>query len=340
MTITLGDLSVRYVNQLKKAAEAAGADIGAELAQYKLDNDLLSEAQARISIPRFMRFGHDVMAAHQLPELGLLMGKSIEPSVMGLAGLTAACAATLDRTLETLIAFETLNSKNARGHSQFYEEGSFYIAEFYSVSPYNQYNFFIVDMALSIQCHLLQSLCDSTVKPAFIEIEFAEPEYAEHYERALGRSPKFRQKRNALGFRKADLHKHSRLANPVTFQECKQLCEAQLALMQQDQTFLDQVMNAISPLLNSPNLTLDEVASRLEMPAWTLQRRLKDENTSFTALLDETRKSLALIYLKDPRYSLGEIAYLLGFAYPNAFQRAFKRWMGIAPGEYRKNELN
>ena len=98
-------------------------------------------------------------------------------------------------------------------------------------------------------------------------------------------------------------------------------------------------MNAISPLLSSKQLTLEQVATHLEMPPWTLQRKLKAEDTSFRELLDETRKALALIYIRDSQYSLGEIAYLLGFAYPNAFQRAFRRWTGKAPGEYRSSVL-
>ena len=98
-------------------------------------------------------------------------------------------------------------------------------------------------------------------------------------------------------------------------------------------------MQEISPLLQTQTLTIEQVANRLDMPPWTLRRKLKQENLNFKDLLDDTRKALALIYLRDPQYSLGEIAYLLGFSYPNAFQRAFRRWQGVPPGEYRQTQL-
>ena len=67
----------------------------------------------------------------------------------------------------------------------------------------------------------------------------------------------------------------------------------------------------------------------------TLQRRLQEENSSFQQLLDETRRELAVQYLAQPDRSLLEIAYLLGFADPSNFFRAFRRWFGTTPGEYR-----
>jgi len=72
------------------------------------------------------------------------------------------------------------------------------------------------------------------------------------------------------------------------------------------------------------------------MPDWTLRRKLKEEGTSFQALLDNMRKELALGYMRDTQMNFGEIAYVLGFSTPGAFQRAFKRWTGETPGDYRR----
>ena len=78
------------------------------------------------------------------------------------------------------------------------------------------------------------------------------------------------------------------------------------------------------------------VASALRMSTRTLQRRLQDENTSFQQLLDETRRELAMQFLRQKRMTLLEIAYLLGFADPSNFFRAFKRWFGMPPGQFRE----
>lgn len=82
--------------------------------------------------------------------------------------------------------------------------------------------------------------------------------------------------------------------------------------------------------------TARQVARELHMSERTLERRLADEGTTFKALLDDVRRRLALEYLGNDRIELGEIAFLLGFSQPPAFHRAFKRWTGKTPLEYRR----
>jgi AraC-like DNA-binding protein len=72
------------------------------------------------------------------------------------------------------------------------------------------------------------------------------------------------------------------------------------------------------------------------MSTRTLHRRLYEEGTSFVDLLDETRRELAAGYIRRSDYSVGEVAYLLGFAETSSFNRAFRRWTGMSPSEYRR----
>jgi AraC-like DNA-binding protein len=85
--------------------------------------------------------------------------------------------------------------------------------------------------------------------------------------------------------------------------------------------------------------TLREAARELLMSARTLQSRLKTENTSYNRLANEVRKELAIRYLAQPEYSVGEIAYLLHFSEPSAFQTAFRKWTDATPREYRQRVL-
>jgi len=78
------------------------------------------------------------------------------------------------------------------------------------------------------------------------------------------------------------------------------------------------------------------IAKRLAMSERTLRRTLAREQTSFRAVLDEVRGRRAELLLGDPRLSLTEIAFALGFAEHSAFTRAFKRWFGVAPARYRR----
>lgn len=92
---------------------------------------------------------------------------------------------------------------------------------------------------------------------------------------------------------------------------------------------------ACARLLNGKAPTLDQVARELGVSGRALQRHLQAEGTSWRAVLDKTRYSLALRYLKQPQISIADIAFLLGFSEPSAFHRAFKHWTGQTPQQFR-----
>lgn len=83
--------------------------------------------------------------------------------------------------------------------------------------------------------------------------------------------------------------------------------------------------------------TASTAARALATSERSLHRRLAEEGTSFGALLDECRASLARRYLADPHLSIDEIAFLLGYSEASTFQRAFRRWTGEAPGAFRRS---
>jgi AraC-like DNA-binding protein len=83
-------------------------------------------------------------------------------------------------------------------------------------------------------------------------------------------------------------------------------------------------------------MTLDAIARRLHLSERSVQRRLEEEGTRFADLVDEVRRELALRYIADERLALGEVAYLLGYAEPSPFHRAFKRWTGTTPAAARR----
>jgi|GEM_PF-721346 len=82
--------------------------------------------------------------------------------------------------------------------------------------------------------------------------------------------------------------------------------------------------------------TLDRnrVADALNMSPRSLQRKLATEGTSYQSLIDQVRENKSIEYLSVPNLSLTEVAFLCGFSDPASFNRAFKRWLGVSPGEY------
>lgn len=89
------------------------------------------------------------------------------------------------------------------------------------------------------------------------------------------------------------------------------------------------------PLRRSRPTSWEDIAEILQMTSRTLRTRLGEQGRSFQAILDDLRHQLALDYLGKSDLSLAEISALVGFTDPSNFQRAFKKWTGTSPSEYR-----
>lgn len=112
--------------------------------------------------------------------------------------------------------------------------------------------------------------------------------------------------------------------------------EAELARHRQGTSFRARVVALLSDH-GLAGLELSTVASTLHMSARTLQRRLEDEGVQFNELVDAARVDAAKRLLADPTVSLTAIAIDLGFADLATFSRAFKRWTGMPPGQWRRS---
>lgn len=102
------------------------------------------------------------------------------------------------------------------------------------------------------------------------------------------------------------------------------------------QSMTDKVKGLLSRDVGREMLAAEQVAARLGVSVTTLRRHLQHEGTSFQRLKDGSRMEAAFHYLSCPDYITGDIAKQLGFDDSSAFFRAFKRWTGLTPGEYRK----
>lgn len=100
---------------------------------------------------------------------------------------------------------------------------------------------------------------------------------------------------------------------------------------------LAKIRETVRAVLEDGQPQLADVAKRLKTSPRTLQRRLGAEGTSFQDVVDSVREELARIYMADTKrkYTVGELAYLLGFSEISALSRAFKRWTGMTPTQWR-----
>jgi AraC-like DNA-binding protein len=101
------------------------------------------------------------------------------------------------------------------------------------------------------------------------------------------------------------------------------------------ESVLSQIRTVLSPRLGEKVPGMSEMARRLALSPRTLQRRLTAEGKTYKELLDTVRREHAELLLADRSLAVAEVGYLLGFSEPSAFHRAFKRWKGMSPLEYR-----
>ena len=101
----------------------------------------------------------------------------------------------------------------------------------------------------------------------------------------------------------------------------------------------NRVRAALFELFATGEFSKETIAKKLAVSVRTLHNRLADEGMSYQEILDETRQKLAQQYLRQSQHTVGDVAFLLGFSDFSNFSRAFKRWTGKTPSDYRKEML-
>lgn len=335
--LSLGDISVNFAKIILNTLTEMGFATTDLRKSFSLNDEFLATPDARISIPKYMRLGHQAILMTGRPDLGLVFGAKTHNSATGLAALAAQCAPNLEAALRLLIDMETLSSQNSRGKSRFYIEDERAVCHFYSISPYNRYNHFVVDAMLSTWWNFCQSHTSYNVQCHHIEIEYPKPSHADLFENHFDCPILFGQKRNALVLKRHHHQKRLQESCTATFIKMTEFCEQEKHRRSSGTSTADQVVDLISANLTGTPPDIEAIARKLGIAGWTLRRRLAREGFKFQTLLDDTRNALAHTYARDTEHNFTEIAFLLGFSSPSAFQRAFKRWSGMSPGSYRSS---
>lgn len=146
----------------------------------------------------------------------------------------------------------------------------------------------------------------------------------------------FSSDRDAVLFANATLDQPNRLADKGITQFLLGHLEQELASASKVTDLKDRIRDLVARSLSEGLPKMEDIARRLGISARSLHRRLSADGLSFQALTEATRQELAEGLLSDPHYSLAEIAFLTGFAEQSSFNRAFKRWVGETPANYRR----
>ncbi len=192
----------------------------------------------------------------------------------------------------------------------------------------------VPDIALSVALSMCRTNAGDALCPVQVTLRRARPADVGPWERFYGCKVQFGAKDNSFTLAKSDADRPLPTANRPLAGVFDGLLTEQLAKLSKSDVvsrckaeFLQQLASG------EPNA--DDIAQRLHMSPRSLQRKLAEVDTTYKQLVDETRRDMALGYVADRTKSITDITFLLGFSGQSAFTRAFKRWTGMSPTDYR-----
>ncbi|WP_165856218.1 AraC family transcriptional regulator [Marinobacter sp. JSM 1782161] len=270
------------------------------------------------------------------PAIGLHMGEIVDPDRMGLLGHVFFNCDTLGDAITQYVRLHQLINETV--HLSFTCRDELAILTWQAQDPAH-YCRQDMDRTLSATVNRARYFIHPQLDIAWVQVAHEAPGYDDEYRRILDCPVHFGAPAMALAFSDRYLTRPIPHRNPYVHSAMLKQVNTLLARLQTRRRFSRKVRRLISKQMASERIDADSLANQLHMSRQTLYRRLKKEGMSFQELVEHVRKDKALRYVASDRYALGEIAFLLGFSELSAFSRAFKRWTGESPAQYRARHL-
>ncbi len=172
-----------------------------------------------------------------------------------------------------------------------------------------------------------------------VTVRHDKPDNISEYEKVFPCPISFSQPDNSLVFNAVSLNHPISFPNKDLLNLFEQYAKEILAKISTHDSLPKKVSQILINILqrgDSPSVEL--IAMKLNMSIRKLQGLLEQERTTYKQLLHSVKKELAFSYLSDSQLSPAEVSYLLGFSEPSAFYRAFKKWTGNTPGQFRATQ--
>jgi len=264
--------------------------------------------------------------------IGLTFAELIQPSALNGLGLAWITSDTLKDSINRLIRFQ--KSLISSASYTLKENGNNYQI-ILSTTLENP-----VDVSIDASVASLLQMCRITYSPDLkaerVCISHPTPRNKKKFNDFFGVIVEFDMPETMIQFSKSIFDQKLVTANPELARMNDQIVIEHLKRFDKNNISL-QVRSLIINKLNDGTPSQNKIASQLNLSLRNLQRKLKSENTSYKMILDNTRSELSKQYLRGSNRSIFEVGFLLGFSDPSNFTRAFKRWHGISPLEYRHN---
>jgi AraC-like DNA-binding protein len=197
---------------------------------------------------------------------------------------------------------------------------------------------FSIEFEIALCVSHLREETEHQVQPAFVSFIHCPDDVAE-MERTLGCPIHWNAAWNGLAFPREMWQLPLRRRDPVLRKVLEQHADEIAERLPAADGVALEVRRALASRIAKGDVQIASIARALATSTRSLQRRLSAAGVTYQDLLDQTRREAANTYLRVATLSIGEVAYLLGYSEPAAFHRAFKRWTGMGPQEFRDRHL-
>jgi AraC-like DNA-binding protein len=190
------------------------------------------------------------------------------------------------------------------------------------------------DALMAMIVRLCRLIRGAEINPLRVTLRRQTPSCTKAFSQVFRAPVEFSARRDRLVFDREELSQPLLTANTELARANDQIVIDYLAKFDRDRVTM-RVRSMLLEQLATGSATQESIARGLNLSARSLQRKLHEEGTTYKQLVDDTRRELAAQYVKQSQLSINEITYMLGFSEPSNFTRAFKRWTGESPSEYR-----
>jgi AraC-like DNA-binding protein len=316
-----------------KALEARGFDAAHLFARAGLDFAALNEPEARFPVRTTALLWRYAVEATGDPCFGLEVARHTSPTTFHALGFSLAASSSVREAFERVVRYYRLVSDAAS--IRFEEHGATYRVSARS-SPLAHPSLEAIDALFAVAIRLCRSLTDRGFAPLAVQLRRPSPPDPTPFYRCFRSPVTFEADDDAMTLPKARCDERIQGANPELARANDRIAAEALARWESSH-LADRVRVVLLDSLPNGARSQADVARQLGLSTRALQRRLATESTSYGALVDGTRRELALAYLREARHSMTDIGYLLGFSGAASFTRAFRRWTGKTPSEYQRS---
>jgi AraC-like DNA-binding protein len=329
---------VRSVSKIIEAAQAYGVEPKELYGAVNLDPSTLNDPDNRIP------FAHLVALYEQAARLtgddafGLHIGERVDPKLFDVLGYMVVNSSTLGEALDRLVRYHAIWSEGAIFSLEISKSrvrlGYEYAEEQSDACRHD------CEMTLSIAVSFSRRVTGVDWTPHEVSFRHSKPKSVIEHQRIFRAPVRFNRPANELIFDSSLLALPVMKADPGLCEILDRQAEALLAKLPRQDGLINHVRQLLTEALNGGDPRLETISQKLGISVRTLQRKLREEGTSHQDLLDEMRSDLSRRYLREPELAICEVAYLLGFSEPSAFHRAFRRWTGLTPKEFRRGQVS